>query len=119
MRIAKHVGFEIELRVVWREMKDADHRAKSYCNKTMSSSSACEGPCSIKRQLKQSREGEKNAGMKQREGKGGKRLGLLQSDCLARRQCISRIVLGAGLFAKKRYKSSTWFILIKKSERSD
>lgn len=69
MIIAKHVGFEIELQVVWGEMKGVDHRAKSYCNKTMSSSGACEGTCSIKRQLKQTREGEKNAEMKQREGK--------------------------------------------------
>lgn len=69
MIIGKHVGFEIELQVVWGEMKGVDHRAKSYCNKTMSSSSASEGTCSIKRQLKQAREGEKNAEMKQREGK--------------------------------------------------
>lgn len=67
MIIAKHVGFEIELQVVWGEMKGVDHRAKFYCNKTMSSSSACEGTCSIKRQLKQTREGEKNAEMKQRD----------------------------------------------------
>lgn len=109
----------MELQVVWGEMKGVDHGAKSYSNKTMSSSSACEGTCSIKRQLKQSREGEKNAEMKQREGREGKRLGFLRVTAWLGARA-SRVLYSVQVgFPKKRSKSRTWLILIKKCERSD
>lgn len=67
--IWKHVGFEIELQIVWGEMKGVVRWAKSYCNKTMSSSRQ---KLFNQTTFKGNQRERENAEMKQSEGKGKK-----------------------------------------------